>query len=108
MTERLRLVLVKSFVGTIAVGWIFAQGTLHLAYVFSAPIAGWLQRREYHGLVDHSAIPTGFSLRDALPELGRSLSLLLLGYLLLRWLFYKSLGPGSLDSGPQQSSDPAR
>jgi hypothetical protein len=87
MLERLKRALVNSFVGAIALGWLFAQGILHFAYVFSAPVAGWLTRREYHGMV----VSTGFSLQDALPELVRSVSLLLVGYLLLRWLYYKPI-----------------
>ncbi len=104
MLERLKKVLVNSFVGAIALGWLFAQGILHFAYVFSAPVAGWLTRREYHGMVDRATISTGFSLQDALPELVRSLSLLLVGYLLLRWLYYKPLQPETRESRPEQSA----
>jgi hypothetical protein len=63
MLERLRSVLVSSFVGAIALGSVFAQGILHFAYVFSAPVAGWLTRREYHGVVDR--VTTGFTLHDS-------------------------------------------
>lgn len=88
MFERFRSVLVSSFVGAIALGWVFAQAILHFAYIFSAPVAGWLTRREYHGVVDR--VYGGFSLHDALPELAKSVSLLVVGYVLLRWLYYKS------------------
>ena len=91
MLERLRSVLVSSFVGAIALGWVFAQAILHFAYVFSAPVAGWLTRREYHGIVDR--VNTAFSLHDALPELAKSVSLLIVGYILLRWLYYGSTQP---------------
>ena len=89
MLERLRKALVSSFVGAITLGWVFAQGILHFTYIFSAPIVGWLTRREYRGMVDR--VNTGFSLHDALPELAKSVSLLLIGYFLLRWLYYKPL-----------------
>lgn len=88
MFEQFRSVLVSSFVGAIALGWVFAQAILHFAYIFSAPVAGWLTRREYHGVVGRAY--TGFSLHDALPELAKSVSLLVVGYVLLRWLYYKS------------------
>jgi hypothetical protein len=88
MLERLRSALVSSFVGAIALGWVFAQAILHFAYVFSAPVAGWLRRREYHGIFD--PVNAGFSLHDALPDLAKSVSLLIIGYLLLRWLYYKA------------------
>ena len=91
MLKRLRAVLVNSFVGAIALGWLFAQGVLHFAYVFSAPLAGWLTRREYHGIADRVVMSTAFSLQEALPELVRSFSLLLVAYLLLRWLYFKPI-----------------
>jgi hypothetical protein len=54
-------------------------------------MVGWLTRREYHGMVGAGTMATGFSLQDALPELIKLVSLLLLGYLLLRWLYYKTI-----------------
>jgi hypothetical protein len=99
MLKRLRAVLVESFVGAIALGWLLAQGVLHFAYIFSSPIAGWFARREYHRIVDQAVMSptavvgssTAFSLQDALPELVRSLSILLVAYLLLRWLYFKPI-----------------
>jgi hypothetical protein len=102
MLEQFRKALVSSFVGAIALGSLFAQGILHFAYVFSAPVAGWLARREYRGIVDRAAM--GFSLQDALPELVKSISLLVVGYLLLRWLYYKSLEPGATEPHPEQGT----
>ncbi len=91
MFKSLKAVLVNSFVGAIALGYLFAQGVLHFAYAFSAPVAGWLTRREYHGLTDRAVVSTTFSLQDALPELVRSFSLLLIVYMLLRWLYFKPI-----------------
>jgi hypothetical protein len=91
MFERLRSVLVSSFIGAITLGWVFAQAILHFAYIFSAPVAGWLTRREYHGMVDR--VSTGFVLHDALPEVTKSGLLFLMGYVLLRWLYYGSSQP---------------
>ena len=85
---RLKRTLVQSFVGAIALGWIFSQAVVHLAYVFSAPIAGWLSRREYQRFADHAIGQTRFFMQDSLPELVKAVSLLLLGYLLLRWLYF--------------------
>ena len=95
MLERLRKVLVESFVGAIALGWVFSQSILHFAYIFSAPVAGWVARREYQGMLNRPT--TGFSLQEALPELVKSISLLLIGYLLLRWLYYKPFEPETSD-----------
>jgi hypothetical protein len=104
MFERLKNALVESFAGAIALGWIFAQGILHFAYVFSAPLTGWLMRREYHGLMEHTAAPTGFSLQDALPELVKSFSLLLVGYFLLRWLYYGPWRRQTTEPGSEQGA----
>jgi hypothetical protein len=93
---------VNSFVGAIALGWLFAQGILHFAYVFSSPVANWLTRREWRGV--EGRVPTGFSLQDGLPELIRSISLLLVAYFLLRWLYYKSLEPERTESHQEQSA----
>jgi hypothetical protein len=103
MFERLKNVLVSSYVGAIALGWIFAQGILHFANIFSAPIAGWVTRREYRGLMEHGTV-TGFTLRDSLPELAKSVSLLAVGYFLLRWLYFGS--PEKQNIAEATSSDP--
>ena len=102
MLERFRSVLVSSFVGAIALGWVFAQAILHFAYVFSAPVAGWLTRREYHGVVDR--VSTGFSIHDALPELLKSVSLLLVGYVLVRWLYYRPSAPQARQADHEQTA----
>jgi hypothetical protein len=94
MFKRLKQALVSSYVGTVAVGWIFAEGFLHFAYVFSAPITSWITRNEYRGIIEQSTVK-GFAFRDAVPELVRSIALLVLGCLLLMWLYF----------GPFEESD---
>jgi hypothetical protein len=89
MFERLKQTLVESFIGAIALGWLLAQGILHFAYIFVTPLVGWLMRKEYRGLSDRAAALPGFSLQDALPELLKSFLLLLVWYILLRWLYFK-------------------
>ncbi len=94
MIERLRKTLVESFVAAIALGWLFAEGILHFANIFSAPVALWLARREYRGFVGHPP-PTGFPLQDALPELVKCIAILVVAYLLLRWLYFKPAREGT-------------
>ncbi|HKW25849.1 MAG TPA: hypothetical protein VJN48_08700 [Terriglobales bacterium] len=100
MLNRLKKALVESFVGAIALGWIFSAAILHFAYIFSAPIAGWVTRRQYSGVLNHTTA-VGFSFQDALPELVRSVSLLVLGYILLRWLYFKPVEEETADPGPE-------
>lgn len=100
MFKKLKMTLVNSFVGALALGWLFAQAILHFAYVFSAPVASWLTRREYQRMTDHPVAT--FSLQDAIPELIKSTSMLLIGYFLLRWLYYKPLESEASESGQEQ------
>jgi len=87
MFKRLKEALVSSYVGTVALGWIFSQAILHFVYVFSAPITSWIARDEYRGIIAQSTVK-GFMFRDGLPELVRSIALLIIGYLFLRWLYF--------------------
>jgi len=39
---RLKQALIESYVGAIALGYLFAQGILHFVTIFASPVAGWL------------------------------------------------------------------
>jgi hypothetical protein len=103
MFDRLKRSLVESFVGALALGWVFAWAILDFASIFSAPLTGWIVRSEYRkveGLVPGvipAAIPGAMLYRDALPDLASSSALFLIGYMLLRWLYFKP---------PAESTDP--
>ena len=105
MFDRLKQSLVESFVGAIALGWLFAQGIMHFVNIFGAPIAGWITRNEYRKFTDH-ATASGFSFQDALPELTRSFFLLLVWYILMRWLYFKpvKIETSSPISNPEQAT----
>jgi hypothetical protein len=91
MLDRLKRALVESYVGAIALGYLFAQGILHFANIFATPVAGWVSRKQYGELTPRTSAVAGFSLKDALPELIRFFLLLLLWYVLVRWLYFKPL-----------------
>ena len=91
MFNRLKQALVESYVGAIALGYLFAQGILHFVNIFASPVAGWLSRKQYGGLVPGTTSLPGFSLQDALPELVRFVLLLLVWYVLLHWLYFEPL-----------------
>jgi hypothetical protein len=88
MLEQVKKALVESYAGAIAIGWLFSNGILHFAYMFSAPVADWFTRRSYRDLTQRN-ISTSINLQMALPELMRSIVILLLAYVLLRWLYFK-------------------
>lgn len=100
MLKRLRRTLVESYVGAIALGWLLAQGILHFAYVFSSPVAGWVARYEYRQISDRLSPPSSFLFQDALLELVRSFFLLLVWYVLMRWLYFKPLEKETLEPAP--------
>jgi len=86
VVERWRRTLCESFVGAIAVGWLYAQGLLHFAYGFVTPVFFWLSRR---GAMQGMSADTRFHFEDAVPDFGRSAALLVLASLLFRWLYLK-------------------
>ena len=90
MLRRFKKAVVESFVGAIALGYAFAQAILHFVNIFAAPVAGWISRKEYGGLMSKTGSLLGFSLQDALPELIRFVVLLLVLLVLFHWLYIKS------------------
>jgi hypothetical protein len=106
MLDRLRRILVESYVGAIAMGWVLADCIAHFVGIFSAPIAGWVSQKNYHALTQKMTEPqtTGsldFPFQDALPELVRTVLFLLIWFAIVRWLYYK---PFALAS-PQPDAD---
>lgn len=98
MLRRLKLALVESYVGAIAVGWLLAQGIMHFASIFTAPLTDWFARKEYWELTNRPGISRGFPFESALPELAKSVSLLFFFYLLLRWLYFRPVEPKSAET----------
>jgi hypothetical protein len=89
--DRLKQALVESYVGAIALGYLFAQGILHFVNIFASPVAGWVSRKQYGELLPRTTASVGSSLQYALPELVRFFLPLLVWYVLLRWLYLKPL-----------------
>lgn len=105
MLDRLKRALVDSFIGAIALGYVLAQIIWHFAGIFASPVVAWLldkHRQEFASSI--FASPT-LSPEDALPDLIRFLLLLLIWYVLLRWLYLEPLKKGSSD--PAQNREEA-
>jgi hypothetical protein len=93
MVERLKNSLVKSFVGAIVVGWLFAEGLLHMVGIVTGPLMAWEARSAFTTFkLPIQPYPWG----TALPEAISAGLLLLTAYGLLRWLYYE---PMTEDSG---------
>jgi hypothetical protein len=89
MLERLRRIVVETYVGAIGLGYLLAQCVLNLVSVFSSPIAGWVLRRQFGDLAAHSTAFARSPIESALPPLINFVLLLLVWYLLMRLLYFK-------------------
>ena len=103
MFDDLKQVLVRSFIGAIALGYLLAQAILNFAGIFTAPVVGWTTRRLLRGLVpaDISGVRFGLLLQAALPEAMMFVILIVLWYALLWWLY--PLSHQEKPSQPNQS-----
>ena len=100
MADRLKRVLVKSFIGAIALGYVLAEIMLYFVSVFTSPVAAWATRNFYSKLVPRTA---AFSpLRAAASPTLAFVLLLLVWYLLLRWLYFTPLK----DEEPEPKPEP--
>jgi hypothetical protein len=113
MLERLRQTLVQSYVGAIALGYLLAQDIILLVNAFSSPIAVWAARRETEQLLPMLSTlrpqgapqPTqapGFPFENGLSSLTGFLVLLLVWYLLFRWLYFRPFQKVVSELSPEQ------
>jgi hypothetical protein len=68
--------------------------------IFASPVGGWVSRNEYREVIPRGTALAGFSLKDSLPDLVRFLFLLLVWYLLVRWLYFTPLKKGTSEPNP--------
>jgi hypothetical protein len=106
MFERLKRALVESFVGAIALGYLLAQCILHLVNIFSWPVSGWFSRNLYREIAPNTTTFTDILLRYALPEFVSFFLLLLVWYVLLRWLYFTPVKRETFEpaSKPEQAA----
>jgi len=83
--------MVESFVGAIALGYLLAQCILHFVNIFASPVGVWFVRDEFRAIVPHTTGSARGLLGAALPEFVTFFLLLLVWYLLLRWLYFTPL-----------------
>jgi hypothetical protein len=107
MFERLKRVLVQSFVGAIALGYLLAQCILHFVNIFISPVKGWVIRNEYRDVMQVISAGKswpGFSLKESLLELANFLFLALVWYYLLRWLYFTPLKTSQPAPNPERAA----
>lgn len=99
--NKVKSALVESFVGTVALGWVFATAIEHFANAFAAPWRVWTTRRIFSSGL-RPATNLNFSLLDGAPDLIVALLLVLIGLVLLHWLYFKPTeNAASLSARPE-------
>lgn len=104
MLKKLKRALVESFVGAIMLGWVFAQAVLHCAYIFISPGIAWFQHSMYRAyLPDRTPVSFSFTdiVKQAAPDFLRAVALLVVGFILLRWLYFIPPAPEREAEVPQ-------
>jgi predicted Kef-type K+ transport protein len=108
MLERLKRALLDSYIGAIALGWVLAQDIMHFVGIFSAPVASWVSQNTYREMTQKTNGLAGFPFQDALPELVRAFLLLMVWSILIRWLYFTSYKPNSLQPAQAEKAPDSR
>jgi hypothetical protein len=90
MFKKARKALVESFVGAIALGCVFAYGVFNLVEAVSVPISNWAAQQYMVSFSNPSVSRrvVEFPWLVVARPLFQGAALVLVGYLLLRWLYY--------------------
>jgi hypothetical protein len=96
MLDRLKELLVESFVGAIALGLLLSNAIARLTNGLTMPVTDWLVRTQFQGFSNRP--PQPFTLRKGWPELIRAFVLFVIWCGLFYWLYFKRK--------PEQSSEP--
>lgn len=94
MFRRMRTALTESFAGAILVAWVMSDGVVRLLEGLSMPLLNWVSQQQ-GGAASAAQQPLllRLTLYQALEGLGDAAVLLVVGYLLLRWLYYPPKEP---------------
>lgn len=100
MRDRMKRVLVQSYVGAIALGYVFAEAIFAFANIFASPVENWIEQKDYQQLTRTPFPSTVLQFHDALPHLIRCVLYLLFGYALLRWLYFEPISQEAAEAAP--------
>jgi hypothetical protein len=105
MLDRIKKALVESFVGVIIVGGLFVSGITSCVSGIAAPLANWLTEsiQRAKNPVGYPAQPPQFLYQLFFREWITSALILLVAFLLLRWLYIE---PAAEPSDASQEQEP--
>ena len=86
MLKRIKRALVDSYIGAIGLGYLLAEVILYFVSIFSAPVASWITQKQT-AVMNQPSSPMELILLRAVPQLIDFVLLLVLWYILLRWLY---------------------
>lgn len=85
--SKLKRALVESHIGAIALGYLLAEAVLYFIGIFSSPVATWLADKRSATIMNRPPVSTPLLLQSSLPQFMNFLVLVILWYILLRWLY---------------------
>ncbi len=106
MLDRLKKALIESYIGTIALGLVFSEAVRHFIGILAVPLFRWESRMWFKNSVLDSS--PRFSLRDGLSELVQAVLFFVIGYLLLRWLYYPRAAKDETQSPSEEAPAASR
>ena len=95
MLERVKELLVESFVGAIALGLLLSNAIARLTNGLTMPLTDWLVRIQFQGFPNRP--PQPLTLRQGWPELIRAFVLFVIWCALFYWLYFKRVPEESLE-----------
>lgn len=98
MLKRLKSVIVESYVGAVALGYLLAESVLYLVNVVAAPATAWATEERYRTAMSRQVSWTALARADLVEPLAKFILLLVFWYILIRWLYFKR---------PEQPAKPA-
>lgn len=102
MFNRLKRVLVESYIGAIALGYLLAQAILYFVNIFPAVAAAWVAQNMYRlplSTTEFAELRIEAPVREAVGFIVLSL----IWYALLRWLYFTPLKQEN--AGPSASGN---
>jgi len=104
MFDRIKRVLVKSFIGAIALGYLLAEIARYFVNIFTAPLLAWTTRRYFRGVIPSTVTSPHPTLEALIAPAVAFVLLLSLWYILLRWLYFTPVVEESTTANPETTS----
>ncbi|HXT85507.1 MAG TPA: hypothetical protein VN745_00660 [Verrucomicrobiae bacterium] len=89
MFKQLKSILVESYVGAIALGYLLAESVLYLVSLVAAPVTAWATEERYRTTMSRQMSWADLAGPDLIETLVKFILLLLFWFILIRWLYFR-------------------